>query len=102
MLVFSGRFAAYVWDYAGKMQLMRYFWEAAVELKPENREMVEGVRFPVYQPEALSTLFGQTGLRTLSCGPLMFQPGFRILTIIGAHFRAGSSPHRHMRCHRCG
>ena len=24
--------AAYVWDYAGKMELMRYFWDAAVTL----------------------------------------------------------------------
>ena len=44
--------------------------DAAVELKPENREMVEGVRFPVYQPEALSTLFGQTGLKDVVVRPL--------------------------------
>jgi ubiquinone/menaquinone biosynthesis C-methylase UbiE len=25
----GGTVAAYVWDYAGQMQLMRYFWDAA-------------------------------------------------------------------------
>jgi hypothetical protein len=28
----GGTVAAYVWDYAGQMQLMRYFWDAAVAL----------------------------------------------------------------------
>ena len=30
----GGTVAAYVWDYAGQMQLMRYFWDAAVALDP--------------------------------------------------------------------
>ena len=30
----GGTVAAYVWDYAGKMELMRYFWDAAVVLDP--------------------------------------------------------------------
>lgn len=28
----GGVVAAYVWDYAGKMEMMRYFWDAAAEL----------------------------------------------------------------------
>ncbi len=34
----GGTVAAYVWDYAGRMELMRYFWDAAVELDPEDRD----------------------------------------------------------------
>src|SRR5574341_1577015 len=30
----GGTIAAYVWGYAGKMELMRYFWDAAVALDP--------------------------------------------------------------------
>ena len=30
----GGIVAAYVWDYADQMQLMRYFWDAAVKLDP--------------------------------------------------------------------
>ena len=42
----GGTVAAYVWDYAGKMELMRYFWDAAVALKPEARERDEGRALP--------------------------------------------------------
>src|SRR5215472_7683891 len=43
----GGTIAAYVWDYAGKMELMRCFWDAAVALKPENRDLDEGRWFPL-------------------------------------------------------
>ncbi|HEX6436584.1 MAG TPA: methyltransferase domain-containing protein [Candidatus Binatia bacterium] len=59
----GGTIAAYVWDYSGKMELMRYFWDAAVELKPEAAKLDEGVRFPLCHPEALSELFASAGLR---------------------------------------
>jgi SAM-dependent methyltransferase len=49
--------AAYVWDYAGQMQLMRYFWDAAVALDPEAFPLDEGHRFPLCQPESLRQLF---------------------------------------------
>ena len=53
----GGSVAAYVWDYAGKMELMRYFWDAAVELDPAARKLDEGVRFPLCRPEGLIELF---------------------------------------------
>jgi trans-aconitate methyltransferase len=34
----GGMVAGYVWDYAGKMELMRYFWDAAIALKPDDVE----------------------------------------------------------------
>jgi len=58
----GGTIAAYVWDYAGKMELMRYFWDAAVELDANAAEMDEGPRFPLCRPEALEKLFGDAGL----------------------------------------
>ena len=30
----SGTVAAYVWDYAGKIEIMRQFWDVAVDLDP--------------------------------------------------------------------
>jgi SAM-dependent methyltransferase len=59
----GGTIAAYVWDYSEKMELMRYFWDAAVELNPEAAKVDEGVRFPVCRPEALTELFASAGLR---------------------------------------
>jgi SAM-dependent methyltransferase len=58
----GGTIGAYVWDYAGKMDLMRYFWDAAVEINPEAAKMDEGIRFPLCRPEALVELFASAGL----------------------------------------
>ncbi len=58
----GGTIAAYVWDYAGKMELMRYFWDAAVELDPNAVKLDEGIRFPLCRPEALERLFAGAGL----------------------------------------
>lgn len=58
----EGVIGAYVWDYSGKMELMRYFWDAAVALDPEAAKLDEGPRFPLCKPEALKTLFARAGL----------------------------------------
>ena len=48
-----GVIAAYVWDYADGMQLMRRFWDAAAELDPRVRDLDEGLRFTLCRPEPL-------------------------------------------------
>jgi hypothetical protein len=58
----GGTVALYVWDYAGEMQMMRRFWDAAVALDPAARNLDEGRRFVVCQPEALRRLVQRAGL----------------------------------------
>lgn len=58
----GGTIAAYVWDYAGKMELMRHFWDAAVELDPGAASLDEGRRFPLCHADALEKLFSGAGL----------------------------------------
>lgn len=58
----GGIIAAYVWDYAEKMELLRFFWGAAVELDPAAASLDEGTRFPLCRPEALVRLFESAGL----------------------------------------
>lgn len=58
----GGTVAVYVWDYAGKMELMRYFWDAAVALDHEVAAVDEGKRFPICDPDALATCFSSAGL----------------------------------------
>ena len=58
----GGTIAAYVWDYAGKMELMRHFWDAAVELDPGATKLDEGIRFPSCRAEALVALFAGAGV----------------------------------------
>ena len=49
----GGVVAVYVWDYAGEMQLMRHFWDAAAALDPAAADLDEGRVFPLCQPNAL-------------------------------------------------
>src|SRR5258708_5239893 len=49
----GGAVAAYVWDYAEKMELIRHFWDAAVVLDPAALEFDEGRRFPICQASPL-------------------------------------------------
>jgi SAM-dependent methyltransferase len=66
----DGTIAAYVWDYAGKMELMRFFWDAAVELDPNTAKLDEGIRFPLCRPEALEKLFIDAGLEEVEVKPI--------------------------------
>jgi SAM-dependent methyltransferase len=58
----GGTVAAYVWDYAEGMQLMRAFWDAAVAEDPAAAALDEGTRFPLCRPAALTTAFEGAGL----------------------------------------
>lgn len=58
----GGTVALYVWDYAGEMQMMRRSWDAAVALDTNARNVDEGRRFAVCQPEALRRLVQRAGL----------------------------------------
>jgi len=58
----AGTVAAYVWDYAGGMELLRAFWDAAVALDPSAAELDEGPRFPLCHPDRLEAVWHGAGL----------------------------------------
>lgn len=58
----GGTVAAYVWDYAEGMQMMRVFWDAAVATQPEAAGVDEARRFPLCRTDALQALFTDAGL----------------------------------------
>ncbi|MGH3478719.1 MAG: class I SAM-dependent methyltransferase [Nocardioidaceae bacterium] len=58
----GGMAAAYVWDYADGMAMMRYFWDAAAALDPAAVQLDEGHRFPLCRPEPLHALWADAGL----------------------------------------
>ena len=61
----GGVVAVYVWDYAGQMQMLRYFWDAAIAVDVTAKELDEGARFPLCQPAALEGLFQEVGLKKI-------------------------------------
>jgi len=63
----GGTVAAYVWDYAGKMEMIRCFFDAAVALDPAAAAAAdEGSRFPICNPEGLTALFTSAGLHEVA------------------------------------
>jgi len=84
--------AAYVWDYAGKMELMRYFWDAAVALNPGAKELDEGRRFPLCQPEPLAELFAQAGLSEVEVRAIDVATDFRDFDDYWSPFLGGQGP----------
>lgn len=62
----GGNVGLYVWDYAGHMQIMRYFFDAATELDAGAREFDDGVNAPICRPGPLSRLFEEAGLADIA------------------------------------
>jgi SAM-dependent methyltransferase len=58
----GGLVAAYVWDYAGRMDFLRIFWDVAVSLDAAVELLDEGLRFPLCQPDRLKSTFLAAGL----------------------------------------
>ncbi len=88
----GGVIATYVWDYAGKMELMRYFWDAAVALNPEAQALVEGLRFPFCQPAPLAELFTQTEFSDVEVRPIDVVTDFHDFDEYWSPFLGGQGP----------
>ncbi|MEA2574382.1 MAG: hypothetical protein QOH93_1680 [Chloroflexia bacterium] len=84
--------AAYVWDYAGEMQLMRHFWDAAVALDPSARSLDEGERFPICKPEALDRLWTEAGLQDVRVQAIDAPTHFHDFDDYWAPFLGGQGP----------
>ncbi len=84
--------ALYVLDYAGEMQLMRYFWDAVAEVFPEGAECDEGKQFPICKPEPLTDLFRSTGLRSVEVCALDVPTVFADFADYWSPFLRGQGP----------
>lgn len=73
----GGTVAIYVWDYADGMELMRHFWDAAIEQDPDVRATSETLRFATCKPEPLRDAFGRAGLTDVDVRPIDVATVFR-------------------------
>ncbi|HEY7383878.1 MAG TPA: class I SAM-dependent methyltransferase [Beijerinckiaceae bacterium] len=88
----NGEVALYVWDYAGGMELMRRFWDAAVALDPRARDLDEGRRFPVCRPGPLHALFDAAGLVDIDTRAIDVPTVFRDFDDFWTPFLSGQAP----------
>lgn len=82
----------YVWDYAGRMELMRHFWDAAVALDPGARDLDEGRRFPLCRPGPLADLFREAGLAEVETRAIDVPTVFRDFDDYWAPFLGAQGP----------
>jgi len=66
----GGTIAAYVWDYADGMEVIRHFWDAAVTLDRAAAALHEGARFPLCNPTGLRQAFELAGLKSVDVAAL--------------------------------
>jgi SAM-dependent methyltransferase len=84
--------AAYVWDYAGGMELIRRFWDAAVALDPAAADLDEARRFPVCHPDRLATLWRGAGLADVATAPVDIPTVFGDFDDYWTPFLGGQGP----------
>ena len=88
----DGVVAAYAWDYAGRMEPMRHFWDAAVALDPAAADLDEGVRFSICRPERLEALWRGAGLADVCSRPIDVPTVFRDFDDYWRPFLGGQGP----------
>ena len=88
----GGTIALYVWDYAGKMQMMRHFWNAAAAVDSTAYQLDEGRRSPICNPNALTTLFQDAGLSKVEARPIDISTDFSDFDDYWSPFLAGQGP----------
>lgn len=84
--------ATYVWDYAGGMQLIRFFWDAAIALDPSAAGADEANRFPLCSPAALEALWDDAGLQHVTSCAIEVPTHFRSFDDYWTPFLGGQGP----------
>ncbi|WP_232665198.1 class I SAM-dependent methyltransferase [Pseudonocardia sp. TRM90224] len=88
----GGLVGAFVWDYARGMQMLRRFWDAAVELDPAAHDLDEGVRFPICHPQPLRDLFTAAGLAGVTVNTIEIPMVFTDFDDFWTPFLGGQGP----------
>lgn len=72
----DGVVSACVWDYSGRMEFLRHFWDVVIDIDPDSRDQDEGVRFPICSQDKLIQLFQFAGLAEVRCEALEISTRF--------------------------
>lgn len=88
----GGVVAAYVWDYADGMAMMRNFWDAATSLDPAAAALDEGRRFSICSTGTLSDLWSAAGLTGVETRPIDTTAVFADFADYWTPFLGGTGP----------
>jgi SAM-dependent methyltransferase len=88
----NGFVSACVWDYAGRMEFLRRFWDSAAAVDAAAAELDEGRRFPICRPDALESLFRSGGLTDVVCDSIEIPTRFSSFADFWGPFLGGTGP----------
>lgn len=88
----NGKVGLYIWDYAGEMQMMRHFWNAAAQLDPAARTLDEGLRFETLNSRRLWDMFLDAGLNDVTRRSIDVPTHFRDFDDYWTPFEGGQGP----------
>lgn len=88
----DGVVAAYVWDYAEGMAMIRRFWDAAAALDPAAVALDEARRFPLCRPESLAALWRGAGLNQVTTRAIEIPTVFADFDDFWAPYLGGQGP----------
>jgi ubiquinone/menaquinone biosynthesis C-methylase UbiE len=88
----GGTFALYVWDYAEKMEFLRYFWNAVVQENPESVKFDEAQLFPICNRDKLKKLFIDCGIKEIFENDIVIETKFDNFDQYWNSFLGGQGP----------
>lgn len=88
----GGLVATYLWDYAEGMQLIRFFWDAAIAVDPGAASLDEAARFPLCQPAALAELYAGAGASEVRVSSITVPTVFESFDDLWSPFLGGQGP----------
>jgi SAM-dependent methyltransferase len=88
----GGTVATYVWDYTGKMEMKRHFWDAAAALDPAARELDEGLQYALCKAGPIGNLFRGAGLGGIDVRAIDVPTHFQDFDDYWSPFLGGQAP----------
>lgn len=88
----GGTIAGYVWDYAGKMEFLRAFWDVVTEIDRNALPLDEAVRFPLCGAGPLRKMFESGALGEVEVKAIDVPTPFASFDELWAPFLGGQGP----------
>jgi SAM-dependent methyltransferase len=87
-----GTVAAYVWDYAEGMEMLRFFWEEALAVDPAATSLDEAARFRLASEDGVRRPFEAAGLRAVESRAIDIPMRFASFDDYWTPFLGGQGP----------
>jgi SAM-dependent methyltransferase len=88
----GGTVAAYVWDYDGGVDFLRFFWDEAVAFEPSAASLDEARRCSSWRKDALASLFRGAGLDQIEVDVINLPTVFADFDDYWTPFLGGTGP----------